>query len=68
MYYISNQDSNLGLSQMKKRLADFKGIEGEKYHVRKKPGRPEGIYHVPIYIYQDGKLRRTGELSVYGLI
>ena len=67
MYYISDEQSNLGLSHIKKRLRDFKGIEGQRYHVRTKTGRPDGLLHVPIYIYQDGKMKRTKETSVLGL-
>ncbi len=67
-YYISNEESNLGISHVKKRLGDFKGVEGKTYHVRKKQEVPEGLFHVPIYIYEDGKLKPTKRTSVYGLL
>ena len=38
MYYISNFESNCALSMVKKRLGDFKGVEGERYHVRTSKG------------------------------
>jgi hypothetical protein len=34
MYYISNLENNCALSVVKKRLGDFKGTEGEQYHVQ----------------------------------
>jgi hypothetical protein len=43
MYYISNFESNCALSIVKKRLRDFKGIEGERYHVRTSKGLPRAV-------------------------
>ena len=51
MYYISNVENNCALSVVKKRLGDFKGTEGEQYHVRTSRGLPEGGSFVPIYIF-----------------
>jgi hypothetical protein len=42
MYYISALENNCALSVVKKRLGDFKGTEGEQYHVRTARGLPEG--------------------------
>jgi hypothetical protein len=45
MYYISALENNCALSVVKKRLGDFKGTEGEQYHVRTSRGlgeRPVG--------------------------
>ena len=36
MYYISDKESCLQISAIKKRLKDFWGVEGKEYHVRKK--------------------------------
>ena len=63
MYYISNIENNCALSVVKKRLGDFKGTEGEQYHVRTSRGLPEGHTAVPIYIFQNGKLQRCPDRS-----
>ena len=63
MYYISNFESNCALSMVKKRLRDFKGIEGERYHVRTSKGLPNGHVSVPVYIFENGKLRRCPNRS-----
>ena len=67
MYYVSNTDTGLQISRKVKRLKDFKGSEGEQYHVRQKAdvGRLESIR---IYTYTDGKLKATNNWSVFGLI
>ena len=70
MYYISDEQSNLGLSHIKKRLRDFKGIEGETYIVRHgrsvdRFGAKNLLFSLPQYIFKDGKLRKTGNYSVY---
>tara|TARA_R110001592_G_scaffold332842_3_gene616445 strand:+ start:3743 stop:3967 length:225 start_codon:yes stop_codon:yes gene_type:complete len=63
MYYISEFESNCVLSLKKKRLGDFKGVEGERYHVRKRRGLEEGHVSVPVYIFENGKLRRCPNRS-----
>jgi hypothetical protein len=63
MYYISALENNCALSVVKKRLGDFKGTEGEQYHVRTARGLPEGDTFVPIYIFKNGKLRRCPNRS-----
>ena len=63
MYYISEFENNCVLSLKKKRLGDFKGVEGERYHVRTARGLPEGDTFVPIYIFKNGKLRRCPNRS-----
>lgn len=67
MYYISNIESSLQISTVKKRLKDFWGVEGREYHVRKKRNIGENLTHIRIYIYQDGKLRPTKIWSVFNL-
>tara|TARA_B100000405_G_scaffold300626_1_gene260601 strand:+ start:1124 stop:1339 length:216 start_codon:yes stop_codon:yes gene_type:complete len=66
MYYISNISNDLQLSAMKKRLRDFRGIEGQKYHVRttKEVG---SIGMVPIYQFKGGRLVKTGASSVFNV-
>ena len=66
MYYISLKASGPSLSAKKKRLSDFKGIEGELYDVRKTATVDPDLFSLPIYIYKNGKLRPTGNYSVYG--
>lgn len=63
MYYISNLENNCALSVCKKRLGDFKGTEGEQYHVRTSRGLGEGNTFVPIYVFENGKLRRCPNRS-----
>ena len=63
MYYMSNLENNCALSVVKKRLGDFKGTEGEQYHVRTARGLPEGDTFVPIYIFENGTLRRCPNRS-----
>jgi len=67
MYYISDKESCLQISAIKKRLKDFWGVEGKEYHVRKKRDIGENLTHIRIYIYQDGKLRPTKSWSVFNL-
>lgn len=67
MYYISNIESSLQISTVKKRLKDFWGVEGKEYHVRKKRDIGEDLTHIRIYIYKDGKLRPTKIWSVFNL-
>ena len=66
MYYISNYDSDLQLSHIKTRLSDFKGVEGNQYHVRtcEKVGQME---MVPVYKYTDGRLVKTNATSVFNV-
>jgi len=63
MYYISEFENNCFLSLKKKRLSDFKGEEGARYHVRKRRGLEEGPVSVPVYIFENGKLRRCPNRS-----
>jgi hypothetical protein len=49
MYYISALENNCALSVVKKRLGDFKGTEGEQYHVRTSRGLPEGHFRANLY-------------------
>ena len=63
MYYISNFESNCALSMVKKRLGDFKGEEGARYHVRKRRGLEEGHVSVPVYIFENGRHRRCPNRS-----
>lgn len=66
MYYISRIENNCSLSVRKKRLGDFKGVEGERYHVRKRKS-VEMFDFVLVYKVIDGKLKRTNELSTLWL-
>jgi len=66
MYYISTFDSQLQLSAVKKRLADFKGIEGAKYHVRT-TRQTDGLRTLPVYQFTEGRLVKTREWSVFNL-
>jgi len=66
MYYISRFENNCSLSVRKKRLGDFKGVEGERYHVRKRKS-VEMFDFVLVYKVIDGKLKRTNELSTLWL-
>jgi hypothetical protein len=63
MYYISEFENNCVLSLKKKRLGDFKGEEGARYHVRTSKGLPDGHVSVPVYIFENGKLRRCPNRS-----
>ena len=65
MYYISPTSYALELSAVKKRLSDFKGEEGAEYHVRKSPKRETGFFTVPVYVFKNGKLNRTGSFSTF---
>jgi len=66
MYYISQYSNELQLSAMKKRLSDFRGIEGQKYHVRttKEVG---SLGMVPVYQYTGGRLVKTSASSVFNV-
>ena len=66
MYYISRVENNCTLSVRKKRLGDFKGIEGARYHVRKCK-RVEMFDFIPVYEVVGNKLKRTNELSTLWL-
>ena len=61
MYYISRVQDSLRLSVVKKRLGDFKGKEGAKFHVRKGKG-VDMLDLIPVYEVVNGKLKRTNEL------
>jgi hypothetical protein len=65
MYYISLKASGPSLSAKKKRLSDFKGEEGELYNVRKTAAFDPKLWSLPIYIFKNGRLRPTGNYSVY---
>ena len=65
MYYISSIASGPSLSQKKHRLSDFKGKEGEVYLVRRSRLIDSDLFSLPQYIFQDGRLRKTGSYSVY---
>ena len=66
MYYISQISNDLQLAAMKKRLSDFRGIEGQKYHVRtaKEVG---SLGMVPVYEYKSGRLVKTNDSSVFNV-
>ncbi len=66
MYYISQISNDLQLAAMKKRLSDFRGIEGQKYHVRtaKEVG---SLGMVPVYEYKSGRLVKTNASSVFNV-
>ncbi len=49
---------------MKKRLRDFRGIEGEKYHVRTTK-QIDSFGMVPVYQYTGGRLVKTSDSSAY---
>lgn len=62
MYYISRFENDCAISCRKKRLSDFKGAEGERYHVRKRQ-RVEMFDFIPVYEVVGGKLKRTNAMS-----
>lgn len=62
MYYISRFDNDCAISVRKKRLGDFKGAEGERYHVRKRKS-VEMLDFILVYKVVDGKLKRTNQMS-----
>jgi hypothetical protein len=69
MYYISHAKNGFALSSVKKRLSDFNGTEGERYHVRKRARLfdctdEQGIARIPVYIYREGKLKRCPPLAI----
>jgi len=66
MYYISKRSDNFAFGRKVKRLSYFKGIEGERYVVRKKVNI-ERFDSFPIYIYRDGKLKKTDGAVLCGL-
>ena len=66
MYYISRFENDCAISVRKKRLGDFKGVEGGRYHVRKRKS-VEMFDFVLVYKVIDGKLKRTNELSTLWL-
>lgn len=61
MYYISKVENNCALSVRKKRLGDFKGKEGARYHVRKRKV-VEMLDFIPVYEMVGGKLKLVNEL------
>lgn len=63
MYYISALENNCALSIKKKKLSDFKGKEGERYHVRTRAKLGEGHIALPIYNFEKGKLARCRDRS-----
>jgi len=66
MYYISKVDQNLAISVMVKTLSKFRGINGEKYHVRNR--RDVGAWEaVPIYVYEKDKLNKTDDTAVFNV-
>ena len=46
----------------KKRLGDFKGVEGERYHVPKRKS-VEMFDFIPVYQVIGGKLKPTNQMS-----
>jgi hypothetical protein len=62
MYYISALENNCALSVVKKRLGDFKGLKASNITLEPR-GLPEGDTFVPIYIFENGKLRRCPNRS-----
>jgi hypothetical protein len=67
MYYISHAKNGFALSSVKKRLSDFNGTEGERYHVRKQARLDTSLQFIPVYEYREGKLRKTNETSIINL-
>ncbi|HAW75226.1 MAG TPA: hypothetical protein DCW74_05750 [Alteromonas australica] len=65
MYYISPKSAGPFLAQLKKKLSDFKGKEGELYIVRKSRKIDGNFISLPEYIFEDGKLKRTGSYSAF---
>ena len=65
MYYISQKSTGLSLAQLKKKLSDFKGKERDLYIVRKSRKIDSNFFSLPEYIFEDGKLKRTGSYSVF---
>jgi hypothetical protein len=52
-----------------KRLSDFNGTEGAKYHVRQRARLfdctdEQGIARIPVYIYREGKLKRCPQKTI----
>jgi hypothetical protein len=66
MYYISRVENNCSVSVRKKRLGDFKGEEGARFHVRKRK-EVEMLDFIPVYEIADGKLKRVNELHTMWL-
>tara|TARA_R110002020_G_scaffold250263_1_gene464341 strand:+ start:924 stop:1157 length:234 start_codon:yes stop_codon:yes gene_type:complete len=69
-YYISSYDSNCSVSQVVKRLSQFRGGElrpdGKKYHVRTRKEIARGeIETIPVYIMKEGKLKKTNSSSIF---
>jgi len=69
MYYISHAKNGFALSSVKKRLSDFNGTEGAKYHVRQRARLidctdDKGMARIPVYIYRDGKLKRCPQKTI----
>jgi hypothetical protein len=69
MYYISHAKNGFALSSVKKRLSDFNGTEGAKYHVRQRARLfdctdEQGIARIPVYIYREGKLKRCPQKTI----
>jgi len=63
MYYISSIKTGAGFAQMKKRLRDFKGQQGEQYLVRTK-AHIDRYESVPVYDYTDGALKKTKTFAI----
>jgi len=62
-YYIAPQNGNLDVGDMVvyrvvKRLGDFKPEEGQKYRVFKGKQEMQNSLTVPMYIGEDGKLKK----------
>lgn len=62
MYYISPYENDCQISMRKKRLKDFKGKEGMRYHVRKRKSI-EMFDFIPVYKVVNNKLKLTNEMS-----
>ena len=62
MYWISKKDQGLGIALGKKRLRDFKPVEGRAYYVRTRR-EVDPFDFVPIYVGKNGKLVKTNMAS-----
>lgn len=59
MYYIK-PITHGSFTRVCKRLKDFKGIEGDRYLVRKR-SKVQRFEFIPVYEVVGGKLKRTNE-------
>jgi hypothetical protein len=65
-YYIAPQNGNLDVGDMVvyrvvKRLSDFKPEEGQKYRVFKGKKEMQNGFTVPMYIGENGKLKKVSK-------